>query len=75
MRFVSQQIVVNMKKNLPYIAVFLLLLSVAFKFNISKVGSTLEWFWANHIEVPIVLVFISVMLFLLSVFQTGESQG
>jgi len=63
-----------MKKNLPYVAGFLMLLCASFTFESGSKGSRVEWFWTDHIQVPIVLVVTSCILFAVYLMSPNESQ-
>jgi len=60
-----------MKNSLLYFAVFLALISASFSFNDTEI----LWLWENMIQVPIILLITSIILFGVYFYQRKIGHG
>jgi len=62
-----------MKNTLLYISTCLFLLSISFNFKIDAGKKHLEWLWKDAVQVPVLLVILSIIL-LMSFFYFKQKE-
>lgn len=64
-----------MNKESLYLAALLLILSIAFRFEVTEESSRICWIWKDHLHIPLIMITASFLLILRMLVEKKEIKG